>query len=90
MTLPPDLTGAAHACPGTSFRAATVLWNGHPLVVVWAGESPVLHVALQGVSPSVLPAVRLSATTLCVGDELGRALVIDLANGALLRDVRVG
>lgn len=60
---------------------------GERVVLLASGDDVTLAARLRGAHGVVL---RLTRDTLCVGDDCGRALVIDLATRKVVRDLRVG
>lgn len=67
--------------------AAVCRGKSGAVVGLWYERVLVLQVDLAG---SAAARIRLSEEQLCIGDDLGRALVFELEGGTLLRDVRVG
>jgi len=69
-------------------HSVTVLGTpGEQVVLLASGDVVSLVVRLRGAGRAV---VRLARDTLCIGDDCGRALVIELATRKVLRDLRVG
>lgn len=81
-------TVAVDMYPGSlSMRLATFGDGSNATVVLWLTDIPILVVELSGAKHV---GCRLSPEYLCIGDDRGRALVIELASGTRIRDVRVG
>ena len=67
-------------------NAAVLGSDGEQVVIVASDNTVALVVRLRGAERAV---IRLERDTLCVGDDCGRALVINLVTRELARDLRV-
>lgn len=85
------LDAAVHpAVDPTGVRRIALLADGlGALVAIWRDARPILFLTLHGASASAPPRMRVTPTTLSASDAFGRAIVIELTTGQVLRNLRI-